>query len=649
MKRIICSIICILTVFTAVLAFANDMSVPFFDIESWGGVVYHTQVQDIAEKIGADDNVYTLRELGYSIDDDSCTPSIYIRKDRIIAVYKVGDVPMLGVLTDYENQNLRIRQRQLSKAEYEAFISKMNELSADSLTDWAPILANKYLHSENGGYVYEVPIYIPDGINYIPSERLCQYEHMLGNEIFSVSIMDPGSLQNTDEFAGTPAVEEDAAYLALVNAFIELTERGEFETIYPGIGGNVLISREEHNVKSVWSDGEKLCVCVDKGGGLVWKGYEGGNLGEVTNEPEGVTLQNAWADKLAYGVGFSFSEYYNTYPWQCTWNGYRVRRAAAEVEGEKNDSLYLTGGDEPVFVAEGKLSYPVVVGDYAICTIIPQEFSLREKLAKIDLLTHEVEILDFYPSDNLRAIVAIGGKVLVSSFNDVNFNAEEAESNGYWLYDPATSEKRRVDGCVPTEFKEHFLQSAGGENKYYYAATHFGSTVLGIVDVSDFTFEPVSELNFEFDINSAWVDRAAGKLYLVINGDLLEIDFAETDFSDFIRVYVKGRTVDTSVVNGTVMVPLRETLSLLSIKTEWNDGTATATANRRTVAFTVNSNIAAMNDVEYAMPEAAYIDNHGRLMVPLSFLAEKLALQITRYDDGAVNIHTNVLPPYIFI
>ena len=430
--------------------------------------------------------------------------------------------------------------------------------------------------------------------------------------------------------------EDDSAYADLVEQFLKLASQGDFEAFYLKSGAEILVNRDEYNVVNVWKNGDDFRVCVKEDDRLVWRSLANGALGEIVSEPEDITLQDAWSD---FPEGQLNSErHFNAYPWRCSWRDYRIRAMSSMYRGKMTSGLWLSRkGASPKLIHSGNYNSPVVYKNYVFCEKAVNGWANPRILVMIDISSGDETVLDFDPAGNIRPEFVLGDKIMINSYNDgVRTN---------YLYEPATGVISQIDGCVPYIYEgdARFLQSSAEKNTYYYMVTHCGQTTIGKINLEDFCFSPIYEVDLSFFSNEIyWVDEQEGKVYVARDGELLAIDLAEK--FNMPKVYSHGWLIDgCEVINDTVMVPLRETVKEKFL-IEWNGETKSASVSTgegesEFVAFVVGSAVANNNGEECSMPEATYIDSNGRLMVPLEFLVEKLALQITRYDDGAVNIY----------
>ncbi|MCH5188710.1 MAG: hypothetical protein J1F63_09935 [Oscillospiraceae bacterium] len=316
--------------------------------------------------------------------------------------------------------------------------------------------------------------------------------------------------------------------------------------------GKVLISHENHTARSVWKDGDDMRVCIETEQGLKWHSFKDGALGEEVEEPEGVTLANAWDDIEKYMIftGSNTDVYYtseidNRYPWQCSWNGYRLRRVTSRQAVD--NQLWLTSpGQEARRLAVGRYDDPVVIPgtDYAV--VSKRITGVGMILVKIDLNTGEESELWPEPVEYICPFLMLGGRLLISQGID----------NPRYLWDPKTEEFTQVPGDFPWIYIGgcyRGLQPAGGDGLYYFTDTKTrGGTTLGIMDTVNMVFTPMMVFERMYlPPMDVWVDEENSCLYFVDDGDLLEIPFvAAKPEPDYIKVRVNGWPLDfTGIVS----------------------------------------------------------------------------------------------------
>ena len=137
--------------------------------------------------------------------------------------------------------------------------------------------------------------------------------------------------------------------------------------------------------------------------------------------------------------------------------------------------------------------------------------------------------LPIYQLDTV-AYVAAHGKVLLrrakeesQSSRDKSVGPDKPE---YYLLDPATGGTQLTEGDFEPLRQEgrRLLQATGRANEFWAALPDRtkDQTQLGRYDLKSFSFQPILLLpKIVFDSMSMWVDEAAGKVYLVYEGQLL--------------------------------------------------------------------------------------------------------------------------------
>ncbi len=92
------------------------------------------------------------------------------------------------------------------------------------------------------------------------------------------------------------------------------------------------------------------------------------------------------------------------------------------------------------------------------------------------------------------------------------------------------------------------------------------------------------------------------------------------------------------VVNDRLLVPMRFIFEELKLNVNWNQETQTATATgEKTVSFTVGADNAYINGEAYPL-DAPCINNDGRVMIPLRFLAEALGYNVDWIEEDRLAV-----------
>lgn len=140
-------------------------------------------------------------------------------------------------------------------------------------------------------------------------------------------------------------------------------------------------------------------------------------------------------------------------------------------------------------------------------------------------------------------------------------------------------------------------EDGAGFIQYRYLETHNQQYSLELVEKKDVT-PPV--------------DTNEGKLYVTVNGVRTEGD------------------VDSVIVNGRMLVPLRQVFEKMGAEVIWDDNTKTATCNLNgtSVKVTLNTSVAQINNESLTLDTTPALIN-GRILVPVRFIAEGLGATVT--------------------
>lgn len=513
-------------VFITILAFAccigakadelidNDMS--------YGGVV--AEVSEKYESGKYSDEVYYL-------SDRACG---YISKNDI-AVFKRDGVPV-AVLYQLDG---RCRERQLTDEEYNDFVSYIQELNFDDLPDFLP---------------YEYGVMVSDG-----SEN--EYIHISKDKKSYVYMNNPG--------IGSFKNGENEAYVTIIKKFKSLFGSGDMKTYYDIDGAELLINNEDNYVRSVYKNGNDFRVLIqckenseNSGKKLEWHSFNGGTLGGIVDEPDGFAIENAWA-----GVPEDASRYehLNKYPWLSSWGDKSVKLLSVSSGDRQIYGLFLTGeNEEPVPISLGDFSDPVVIlgTDFVVCEEAPNGWVGLRKLVKINLKTFEKTDIDFPESESVSPMICLDGKLLIG--------CKPVEgSYRYYMYDISNDTIERVYGdfnCL-TYLSGRALQPTSEPNKYYVLGNQYS---VGIFDAETYTFtelthSPVMIYNNDY----VWVDEDEGKMYVVVNGDLISLPVSNevSDNSENVTVILNGESLSFDKVpiieNGRTIVPFRQIFEAL--------------------------------------------------------------------------------------
>lgn len=370
-----------------------------------------------------------------------------------------------------ESNGERIHTRELSAEECQAIVSYMADNKVDSLPDW-----NTYAVYD-GSWYYLTHI-SPDGVSYV---------YINNSGLYHFKPDEPEFEEYYADYVETYG--DDSAYVGLVKLFLYFRDNGEFELSHSS-GAKILVPKEAYNVQAVWKDGDDFRVCVKTENGLEWRSFKDGAVEEAVPEPEGITLVDAWSDYPSDSW-----KHLNTYPWQCTWNGYRVRYSSGGLW------LGSAGQNLVKLPFTDSYAYPVVIPgtDFVVCTRATNGWTALRDIVKINLVTGEEAVLDFEPVDYLKPVAMIGDELLV-------YREQKA-----YLWNPSTDEIHSVTGDFTglSSLSYRFLQKADGENCYYTSQTNSnGKTIFGILDIEKFEFEPIAVFNgIHMTPMNMWVDE----------------------------------------------------------------------------------------------------------------------------------------------
>jgi hypothetical protein len=330
-------------------------------------------------------------------------------------------------------------------------------------------------------------------------------------------------------------------YGDLISKFYDLAKTGDFEVRYDiEEEHRILIMGEDHFVESVWKNGDDFRVLIKDVENSDWKHtqrdwfkFENGVVGEKTYEPEGVTMQNPWADipgteaittrnglfsSITSLSGFQFSEHHNNYPWQVQWNSYFVRELRC-LDTNTFGLWRVKPGERPVLISEGQYSGAIVIPetDWVICLRSNGGWQISSSVVKINLNTFEEVTLDLplnlSPNHSTRPLAYINGKVLIG---------------GGYLYDVHSNTLERVEGDFSVfqsgRLRGRFFQEASEPYHYFATGNQF---TIGVFSTQDFSYTPLMRLPLLIYVyTNMWVDEINNVVYITTsNGDLLELPF----------------------------------------------------------------------------------------------------------------------------
>ncbi|HZS08854.1 MAG TPA: HEAT repeat domain-containing protein [Blastocatellia bacterium] len=328
----------------------------------------------------------------------------------------------------------------------------------------------------------------------------------------------------------------------LSGLFYRLWKSGEYRVRYeledrlPGL--EVLLAGGNYKAGAVCQEGREIRVLVEEkaaGSGRQraqvlpgWRSYESGELRAAVETPSACPALNVreinelmdwWSKIRNESRGFSL--------WQS-----RIGETgfmAGEWNGEEGIWKVRLGSD-PVKVANGSYSYPLVTPD-GKWLIARRAGGGKEKsgeqLVRVNLQTRQespVSLPDGYAYFPV-AFISAHSKVL---FGMGSTSAIENGSGQGLLLDPETGAVQTVRGEFRPWFSELVRpQQPTGKPNEVWAAIYDGTTrttTVGRYDIGSFSFTPVIELpGLSLSSQDVWVDAAAGKLYLTYRGDLLRL------------------------------------------------------------------------------------------------------------------------------
>lgn len=417
----------------------------------------------------------------------------YLEGDSIWSSYNEGiaiSVHGSKVRLIYYQDLSRRKTRYLDQTEFEAFLAFIEKNNINSLSDW------------DTGHVM-------DGNAY-------QYLYC-------------GNGKTHSFYINNPDVDGKEVYQKLVETFFSLTQTGEFEISYDTDDVTVLIPRDEFYVQGVWKNNDDFRVLIKENDDhrykqpddLVWRNYSDGKIAEICESPYD---KNIWLDYEYSLPSGDYHEHLNNYPWQVTWKQYLVR--ANRFYDSMTTGLWLISEkEEPILISEETYANPIVIPntDLVICARAEKGWAHPNDLVLINLNTFEETVLDIAPADDLSPLIYFSGKVLIAR------HAEGASVYERYSYDVATGTIEQVDQRTfegVHSIRERFLQSTATPNEYYTVqARNYGApVVVGKVNIDTLAFTPIARYpGLDFDSMDMWVDEPNQKIYVVINGDLLEL------------------------------------------------------------------------------------------------------------------------------
>lgn len=279
-----------------------------------------------------------------------------------------------------------------------------------------------------------------------------------------------------------------------------------------------------------------LCIYVEQGKKFGWFILNGTILGNKITEPEGLSLHNIWED---IPHEFRSDTYHNNYPWQIRWRDYFVRILSINDE----DGLWLCKkGSNPVLIHEGNYASPIVIpeSNWMVAAKTNGDWSVPNDIVRINLKSKEEYVVNIPPADNFEPIAYLPAhqKVLLYRVRDQETYGDRKpvgpEKPEYSLLDAATGETAIVQGEFRPLFDQTYrpLQSTGNPDEFWAAINTpaQSTTTVGRYNAKDFTFKTECAFsNILFSSMDMWVDEQAGKIYIVVNNDLLQFPLNKGD------------------------------------------------------------------------------------------------------------------------
>ncbi len=228
------------------------------------------------------------------------------------------------------------------------------------------------------------------------------------------------------------------------------------------------------------------------------------------------------------------------------------------------------------------------------------------------------EVAQFaYGGNNEWELAHLGGGVYTIT-NTITSKALGIENSSH---DPLA---KLISGDYTGENSQKFAFIATGDGFYRITALH-SSKALDVLDASKNDGEGLIQYRYLETHNQQFglelvekkdivppADKNEGKLYVTVNG---------------IRTI---GDVDPVIVNGRMLVPLRQVFEKMGAEVVWEDATKTATCNLNgtSVKVTLNTSIAEINGESFTLDANPTVINN-RILVPVRFIAEGLGATVT--------------------
>jgi hypothetical protein len=286
-------------------------------------------------------------------------------------------------------------------------------------------------------------------------------------------------------------------------------------------GTEILFEAGRMRAGGVWADNGEVRVLpagerMRSGAGVFeWWALRDGKLAQPAAAPAGWPAAGE-ADEVPED-GYLVYWHLNPPRWKVT----SVDSVIRALQDRNDDAKVGFGlfrcraGNKPVPICAGEFAHPVVSadGNWAVATRSDRGWANPYSLVRVDLRTGEVIPLAL-PKSQGEAITRIGGKVLA------------VWAGEYRLIDPATGAMEVVAGEFGPLLEESSrpLQAAAKGGEVWATLRRDRTTVVGRYDPRTFSFAAVGEFpDFVFSSPEMWVDEAAGKVLVVVNGDVLRL------------------------------------------------------------------------------------------------------------------------------
>jgi hypothetical protein len=391
----------------------------------------------------------------------------------------------------------RTISRKLSKKELDSLQKMVRDEDVDTLKDY---------DNQN----------VADGIDY-------QYLHFTkkGSDGFYISNPNAG--------------KDGELHQKLVNLFLGYLDTGVFEVVYEM--GETLIKKEDYLVEAVWKEGADFRILVKEGQKAQWYSFDGEKVGEQVTEPNGYMLEDIWGDIPGENEEepgqYRYDEYQNNYPWQITWNTYRIR-ALKSFDANVNGLWATKAGKEPRLICEGFYFNPVVIPgtDWVVCSKSENEDISQAggahpyDLVRINIRTHQELFIDLPPSESINPLILYKGKVLIVQ-HDSNDRIYKI-----YFYDPvldkimkplivqdSTMKQWDIDVII-RRARKRFLQPTGKPDEFYAVSNR----KLGVFNMKTMDFKIIRQYRrIRMDSEDIWVDKTEEKVYFVKDNELISL------------------------------------------------------------------------------------------------------------------------------